>query len=40
MGAFSEDSLQRTNYGKACEKYPEVLLLHTADMIASKIMHI
>ncbi len=40
MGAFSDDSLQRTNYGKACEKYPEVLLLHTADMIASKIMHI
>ena len=33
MGAFDGDN----DYGNACEKYKEVLLLHTADMMASKI---
>ena len=33
MGAFDGDN----DYGTACGKYPEVLLLHTADMMASKL---
>ena len=33
MGAFDGDN----DYGTACSKYPEVLLLHTADMMASKL---
>lgn len=35
MGAFEHDNM--TMYGNACEKYKEVLLLHTADMMATKI---
>lgn len=35
MGAFVESDIN--GYGKACEKFPEVLMLHTADMMASKI---
>lgn len=35
MGAFESDNMSR--YGDACEKYKEVLLLHTADMMATKI---
>lgn len=35
MGAFMKDEAQ--TYGNACEKHPEVLLLHTADMLASKV---
>ena len=37
MGAFEEYNSQ--NYSKACQKYPEVLLLHTADMMASTKYH-
>lgn len=35
MGAFEHDNIDM--YSKACEKYKEVLLLHTADMMATKI---
>ncbi len=35
MGAFEQDNIGM--FSKACEKYPEVLLLHTADMMATKI---
>ena len=35
MGAFEHDNMSM--YGNACEKYKEVLLLHTADMMATKI---
>ena len=37
MGAFEHDNM--TMYGNACEKYKEVLLLHTADMMATKVYH-
>ena len=37
MGAFDEKELWN-HYGRACEKYPNVLYTHTADMIASRIM--
>ena len=36
MGAFGGDD----DYGTVCSKYPEVLLLHTADMMASKLYKI
>ena len=36
MGAFGGDD----DYGTVCGKYPEVLLLHTADMMASKLYKI
>ena len=35
MGAFEKDNMEM--YSKACDKYKEVLLLHTADMMATKI---
>ena len=35
MGAFEHDNIDM--YSRACEKYKEVLLLHTADMMATKI---
>lgn len=35
MGAFLDKDAQ--TYSEACEKYPEVLLLHTADMMASHL---
>lgn len=35
MGAFEPDSAQA--YSKACEKHKAVLLLHTADMMATKL---
>jgi len=35
MGAFEHDNMEM--YSKACDKYKEVLLLHTADMMATKI---
>ena len=35
MGAFEQDNMQM--FSKACERYKEVLLLHTADMMATKI---
>ena len=38
MGAYETDSKMWTYYGKAIEKYPNVLFTHTADMIASKIV--
>lgn len=38
MGAFNANNEETINFGKMCEKYPEVLLLHTADMMASKLM--
>lgn len=37
MGAFEKDSRLWEYYGKAIEKYPNVLYTHTADMIASRI---
>ena len=37
MGAYEKDPKMWEYYGKAIEKYPNVLFTHTADMIASKI---
>lgn len=37
MGAFETDTKMWNYYGKAIEKYPNVLYTHTADMIASRI---
>lgn len=37
MGAYERDTRMWEYYGKAIEKYPNVLYTHTADMIASKI---
>lgn len=36
MGAYTDKS-EWEYYGRAIEKYPNVLWTHTADMIASKI---
>ena len=38
MGAYETDTKMWEYYGRAIEKYPNVLYTHTADMIASKIM--
>lgn len=38
MGAYEKDTKMWDYYGKAIEKYPNVLYTHTADMIASKIL--
>ena len=38
MGAYETDTKMWNYYGKAIEKYPNVLFTHTADMIASKIL--
>ena len=38
MGAYETDIKMWNYYGKAIEKYPNVLYTHTADMIASKIV--
>lgn len=38
MGAYETDTKMWGYYGKAIEKYPNVLYTHTADMIASKIV--
>lgn len=40
MGAFETDTKLWNYYGKAIEKYPNVLYTHTADMIASRIVGI
>lgn len=37
MGAFEDDPKLRNGYSKACQKYPNVLFTHTADMMASAI---
>lgn len=37
MGAYETDTKMWDYYGRAIEKYPNVLFTHTADMIASKI---
>ena len=37
MGAYEKDTSMWGYYGKAIEKYPNVLYTHTADMIASRI---
>ena len=37
MGAFEKDTKMWEYYGRAVEKYPNVLYTHTADMIASKV---
>lgn len=37
MGAYEKDPKMWEYYGRAIEKYPNVLYTHTADMIASKI---
>lgn len=38
MGAYETDTKMWEYYGRAIEKYPNVLYTHTADMIASKII--
>lgn len=38
MGAYENDPKMWDYYGRAIEKYPNVLYTHTADMIASKII--
>lgn len=38
MGAYETDTKMWEYYGRAIEKYPNVLYTHTADMIASKIV--
>ena len=38
MGAYETDPKMWDYYGRAIEKYPNVLYTHTADMIASKIV--
>ena len=38
MGAYESDPKMWNYYGRAIEKYPNVLFTHTADMIASKIL--
>lgn len=40
MGAYETDTKLWDYYGRAIEKYPNVLYTHTADMIASKIVGI
>lgn len=37
MGAFETDTKMWNLYGKAIEKYPNVLWTHTADMMAARI---
>ena len=37
MGAF-DDKENWNRYGRACEKYPNVLYTHTADMIAARVL--
>ena len=37
MGAFEKDPKMWEYYGRAIEKYPNVLWTHTADMVASRI---
>ncbi len=37
MGAYEKDPKMWEYYGRAIERYPNVLYTHTADMIASKI---
>lgn len=37
MGAYEKDPKMWDYYGRAIEKYPNVLYTHTADMIASRI---
>ena len=37
MGAFERDSKMWTYYGNAVTKYPNILYVHTADMIASRV---
>lgn len=38
MGAYETDTKMWDYYGRAIEKYPNVLYTHTADMIASRII--
>lgn len=38
MGAYEKEPIMWEYYGRAIEKYPNVLYTHTADMIASKII--
>ena len=38
MGAYETDTKMWDYYGRAIEKYPNVLYTHTADMIASKVV--
>ena len=40
MGAYETDPKMWEYYGRAIEKFPNVLYTHTADMIASKIVGI
>lgn len=40
MGAYETDAKMWDYYGRAIEKYPNVLYTHMADMIASKIIGI
>lgn len=38
MGAYETNTKMWNYYGKAIEKYPNVLFTHTADMISSRIL--
>lgn len=38
MGAYERNPKMWTYYGRAIERYPNVLYTHTADMIASKVL--
>ena len=37
MGVFGVSDIEMTNFSKMSEKYPEILLLHHCDMLATKI---
>lgn len=40
MGAYEKDTSLWNYYGKAVEEYHNVLWTHTADMYASKVLHV
>lgn len=40
MGAFDAGTDEKAKFSKMCERFPEVLLLHHADMISTKIYHL
>jgi hypothetical protein len=37
MGVFGVSDTEMKNFSKMSEKYPEILLLHQCDMLATKI---
>ena len=40
MGVFDVSKQEMSDFSSIAEKVPEVLLLHHADMISSKILHL